>query len=157
MLPFSERLRTVHPQTRTPTIAILISGALTVGFILWGYFGLDSFLVLVVASAAFPYVIYLFTLIAYWMRRRQLAASPTLFQLGRWAGPVLVAALIWDVIVLVCLMTPSDFHKADWLIIGVPVLAVAWYVAVLRNRVKSGVAGARSSSVAAQETSATEP
>jgi hypothetical protein len=67
--------------------------------------------VLVVASAAFPYVIYLFTLIAYWMRRRQLAASPTSFQLGRWAGPVLVAALIWDVIVLVCLMTPSDFHK----------------------------------------------
>ncbi len=148
MLPFSRTLRKVHVQTRTPIIAILLSATLTVGFILWGYFGFDSFLVLVVASAAFPFVIYLFTLIAYWIRRRQLAETPSSFQLGRWAVPVLIVGLIWDVIVLVCLMTPSDFHKADWLIIGVPVLAVVWYAFVLRPRVRAGKAGPQSASVA---------
>jgi amino acid transporter len=151
MLPFSRTLRKVHTRTRTPVIAILVSGVLTVGFILWGYFGFDSFLVLVVASAAFPFVIYLLTLIAYGMRRRQLAETPSSFQLGRWAVPVLVAAFIWDVIVLVCLMTPSAFHKADWLIVGVPVLAVVWYAAVLRYRVKAGLAGPEHAGIAAHE------
>jgi amino acid transporter len=151
MLPFSRRLRMVHSETRTPIIAILVSGVLTVGFILWGYFGFDSFLVLVVASAAFPFVIYFFTLIAYGLRRRELAATPSSFQLGRWASPVLIAGLIWDVIVLVCLMTPSAFHKADWLIIGVPVLAVVWYVAVLRHRVEAGLAGPERVGIAPHE------
>jgi amino acid transporter len=153
MFPFSRTLRRVHPTAKTPVVALLVAGALTVGLILWGYYGFSSFLVLVVASAAFPFVIYLFTLIAYWIRRRDLAETPSSFRLGRWAVPVLVAGLIWDVIVLVCLMTPSAFHKADWLIVGVPVFAVLWYLAVVRRQVKAGTAGVQSPRITPSESS----
>jgi amino acid transporter len=149
MLPFSRTLRKVNPSTQTPINALLVCGALTVGFILWGYFGFDSFLVLVIASAAFPFVIYLFTLAAYGVKRGELAKTPSSFDLGRKAIPIVVAALIWDIIVLVCLTFPSDFSDARWLIIGVPVVAALWYLLIVRRRVQVGQAGPQSARVAA--------
>jgi hypothetical protein len=86
-------------------------------------------------------VIYLFTLAAYGVKRGELAKTPSSFDLGRKAIPIVVAALIWDIIVLVCLTFPSDFSDARWLIIGVPVVAALWYLLIVRRRVQLGQAG----------------
>ena len=144
ILPFSRWMRDVNPQTRTPIVGLVVGAGLTIAFVLWGYFGAHSFLVLVVASAAFPFVIYFFTLIAYWFRHSRLPAPPNAFSLGRWRTPVVIAAFVWVVFVLVCLMAPSAFHQADWIIVGVPAFAFIWYLLVLRRRLKMGLAGPES-------------
>jgi len=48
------------------------------------------------------------------------------------------------VFVLVCLMAPSAFHQADYIIVGVPAFAFIWYLLVLRRRLKMGLAGPES-------------
>jgi amino acid transporter len=144
MLPFSRALRKVNPQRRTPVAALLVSAGLTIAFVLWGYYGAHSFLILVVASAAFPFVIYFFTLIAYWFRRNHFQEEPGSFTLGRWRTPVVISAFVWVVFVLVCLMAPSAFHQADYLIVGAPAFAFIWYLVVLRRRLKMGLAGPQS-------------
>lgn len=58
LLPGSIALRRVHPTTKTPVIALVVSLA-----------------------------IYLLTVVAYGLRRRQMAALPGAFSLGRWATP----------------------------------------------------------------------
>jgi amino acid transporter len=141
MLPFSSTLRKVNPRTKTPVIGLLVGMVLTMLLIFYGYFQSSGFVVLVSASATFPFVVYLLALIAYARRRSELAAMPNAFSLGSAAGPVLVGAIVWIVAILLALILPKDFWGGDIVIVGAEVLALAWYLFGLRPRYARGEAG----------------
>ena len=93
------------------------------------------------ATATLPFVVYLLTMIAYAVKRKQLETVPGAFNLGRWAKPVQWASLAWVVVALCVLTLPHVFRDADYasgIVLGV---AVVWWATVLRRRLKNGTAG----------------
>jgi len=158
MLPMSLLLRRVDPRTRTPIAALLVATTLSLIFTIYGflndiYFGGNPFTVLVTATATLPFLVYLGTVVAYVWKRNQLMSLPGAFSLGVWARPVMIAALVWVLLVLALLMIPRDFWGADVVCIIVEVVAMAWWLLVLRGRLQRGEAGV--SQVAAPATRTT--
>ncbi|HKA13192.1 MAG TPA: amino acid permease [Candidatus Dormibacteraeota bacterium] len=148
MLPVSSLLRRVDPRTRTPIPALLVATSLSLIFTIYGYlndvyFGGNAFTVLITATATPPYLVYLGTLLAYVWKRNQLMSLPGAFRLGGWARPVMIAALAWVLLVLVLLTIPKDFWGADVVCVIVEVVALAWWLLVLRGRLQRGEAGVR--------------
>jgi len=141
MLPGSSVLRRVNPGTRTPISALLVTFVICLALMLYGYANGNAFGTLVGATALLPYLVYLLTVIAYGMRRRQLDPLPDAFHLGRWAGPVFVAALVWLVAALAALILPSEFRNATYVALGGLALAGFWYVVGLHKRLRDGTAG----------------
>jgi amino acid transporter len=142
MLPFSGALRRVNPTTRTPIVALVVMLVIGAGFMLFGYVNHGgAFGALVGATSSLPFIVYLLTILAYVAKRRDMARVPGAFSLGRWAAPVMVAALAWVVLALVIVTFPHEFRKADYVVIGVEVVAAVWYLAVLRGRLQRGTAG----------------
>jgi hypothetical protein len=78
--------------------------------------------------------------VAYGIQRRNLAHMPGAFHLGRWAGPVFVAAVVWLVVVVLALSLPNEFHKADYYVLGGLALAAVWWAVGLRLRLRRGTA-----------------
>jgi amino acid transporter len=139
--PGSRFLRVVQPRTQTPIPALIVSYVICVGVMLYGYNGGGSaFPTLVGATALVPFIIYLLTVVAYGIQRRNLEHMPGAFHLGRWAGPVFVAAVIWLVVVVLALSLPNEFHKADYYVLGGLGLAAVWWAVGLRPRLRRGMA-----------------
>ncbi|MBA3418688.1 MAG: amino acid permease [Geodermatophilaceae bacterium] len=149
MLPGSTVLRRVNPGTRTPISALLITFVICLALMLYGYANGDAFGTLVGATALLPFLVYFLTVVAYGLRRRRLAALPDAFHLGRWAGPVFVAALVWLLAALTALILPSEFRNATYVVLGGLALAGLWYVVGLHKRLQNGTAGATTLSAAA--------
>lgn len=143
LLPGSTALRRVHPATRTPVIALVVSLLSCLLLMFYGYANGNAFGTLVGAATLLPYLVYLLTVVAYGLRRRQMAALPGAFSLGRWATPVFVAALTWLVAVLLALILPSEFRNATYVALGVLAVAGLWYVLGLHQRLRNGEAGAK--------------
>jgi amino acid transporter len=95
----------------------------------------------VTATATLPFIVYFLTVLAYVLRRHRMDRLPEAFDMGRWARPVMYAALAWCVIVLGLLTIPNAFWGADLIVVIVVVVAAAWYFAVLRGRLARGEAG----------------
>jgi amino acid transporter len=142
LLPGSTALRRVNPSTKTPVIALLVALAICLALMFYGYANGNAFGTLVGAATLLPYLVYLLTVIAYGLRRRQMAALPGAFSLGRWATPVFGAALVWLVAVLAALILPSEFRNATYVALGVLAVAGLWYVVGLHRRLSNGEAGA---------------
>ena len=139
--PGASLLRRVQSTTQTPIPALIVSYLLCVGVMLYGYNGSGSvFFTLVGATALVPFIIYLLTVIAYGLQRRNLEHMPGAFHLGRWAVPVFAAAFVWLVLVVLALSLPQAFHKADYYVLGGLALAAIWWVLGLRHRLKRGTA-----------------
>lgn len=141
MLPASGLLRKVNPTTKTPIPALITSYLICIAVMLYGYNSGNAFTTLVGATALVPYLVYLLTVVAYGSKRRRLSAASGTFSLGRLAGPVFVATLIWLVAVVLALTLPHDFRKADYYVLGGLVLAALWWLLVLRARLARGQAG----------------
>jgi amino acid transporter len=140
MLPFSGAMRRIHARTRTPVPALLAGLAIGVLLMIYGYAQGNAFGTLISATALIPYIVYLFTVIAYAMRRRTLNTIPGAFSLGRSGTPIMVIALIWLAAVILTLALPGEFRSADYIIAGWFVLSAIWYFAALRRRLRDGVA-----------------
>jgi amino acid transporter len=157
ILPASSFLRKVNGRTRTPIRALATASCLALVFTLWGYAiqvtgkGESAFFALVTATATLPFIVYFLTVLAYVLRRRRMAALPGAFDLGVWAKPVMYLALAWTVIALALLTIPDTYHSADVVVLVVLVVAALWYVAVLRRRLATGVAGVTRLPAAAPE------
>jgi len=149
MLPGSTVLRRVNPGTRTPISALLITFVICLALMLYGYANGDAFGTLVGATALLPFLVYFLTVVAYGLQRKRLAALPDAFHLGRWAGPVFVAALVWLLAALAALILPSEFRNATYVVLGGLALAGLWYVVGLHKRLQNGTAGATTLSAAA--------
>src|SRR5438309_1250462 len=146
ILPFSPVLKQVNPRTRTPIPALLSSSGLAILFTLYGYidvifFGGNAFIVLITATATLPFLVYLGTVVAYAWKRKELMSLPGAFDLGPWARPVMIGALVWVVLVLAMLVIPQPYWGADVVCIIVEVVALAWWALALRQRLEKGEAG----------------
>ena len=146
ILPFSSVLKQVNPRTRTPIPALLASSGLAILFTLYGYidvifFGGNAFIVLITATATLPFLVYLGTVVAYAWKRKELMSLPGAFDLGPWARPVMIGALVWVVLVLTMLVIPQAYWGADVVCIIVEAVALAWWALVLRQRLEKGEAG----------------
>jgi amino acid transporter len=141
-------------------VLLLVSLVICLALMFYGYANGNAFGTLVGAATLLPYLVYLLTVIAYGLRRRQMAALPEAFSLGRWATPVFVAALVWLTAVLLALILPSEFRNATYVALGVLAVAGLWYVVGLHRRLSSGAAGATTlavSSAAANNTRSPDP
>ena len=139
--PGSSLLRRVQPQTQTPIPALIVSYLLCIGVMLYGYNASGStFFTLVGATALVPFIIYLLTVIAYGLQRRNIEHMPGAFHLGRWAKPVFGVALVWLVAVVLELSLPQPFHSADYYVLGGLALAAVWWLVGLRGRLRRGTA-----------------
>jgi len=145
MLPFSKTLRKVNPTTKTPIVAMVVMFFIVAGFLQYGYLAgggaSGAFGALIGATSILPFIVYLLVVVAYGIRRKQLAAVPGAFNLGRWAGPVFAITLAWVLIALGVVTLPSVFRKADWVSLGVVGLAFVWWIAVLYWRIQRREAG----------------
>ncbi len=148
MLPGSTALRRINPGTKTPVSALLVTLAICLALMLYGYANGNAFGTLVGATALFPYLVYFLVVVAYGLRRRRMEPLPDAFHLGRWAGPVFVSALVWLTAVLAALILPSEFRNGTYVALGGLVLAGVWYVVRLRKRLRDGEAGATTLSAA---------
>ncbi len=143
MLPFSRYFRRVNTRTQTPIIALVTFGVIDIAFMFYGYLQTNSFSTLVGATAIIPYIIYFLITIAYAMKRRVMDRVPGAFSLGRFAPVVIALVLVWTAALILALSLPHTFHGSDKVIGGAAVLALLWYVLVLRSRLRRGTAGVR--------------
>jgi amino acid transporter len=141
MLPFSRHFRMVNARTKTPMRALIVGGAVSVLFMVYGFLQTDSFTTLVGATSIAPYLVYLLIVGSYMRRRSTLAAAPGAFNLGRWGVPLMIVGLVWIITALLILTIPAEFHGAVKVVAGATVLAVLWHVLVLRGRINRGEAG----------------
>jgi amino acid transporter len=141
MLPWSSGIKKVNPSTKTPIVSLTVSWLICIGVMIFGYNSSNAFGTMVGATALVPYIVYLLTVVAYGWKRRGLEALPGAFHLGKWAGPVFGASLVWLVAVVLALSLPSEFHDADKYVAGGLVLAFLWWIAVLARRFANHTAG----------------
>jgi amino acid transporter len=143
MLPLSRFLRRVNPHTQTPIVALLVFGVIDVGVMIYGYFQTSAYGTLVGATAIIPYIIYFLVTLAYAFKRRTTDSIPGLFNLGRWAWPVIGFVLAYTVGIMVILSAPAIFYGSDKVILYGFGLALLWYVTVLYWRLRQGTAGVK--------------
>jgi amino acid transporter len=141
MLPFSSVLKRVHPKTQTPIVALLVFAVIDVGAMIYGYFQTSAFLTLVGATAILPYIIYFLITVAYARKRRTTDAIPGVFNLGRFAWPVIGFVLVYSLAIMLDLSVPSIFFGSDKVLFYGFGVAVLWYVTVLYWRLKHNKAG----------------
>ena len=143
MLPGSSVLKAVSPRTKSPSVALLVVAAFSLILGLVGTYGSSQAMALIVGMAALGYyAVYGLTVIAVIVAsKRETLPTKTSFDLGRLAGPVRVTALVWCVLVVLCLTVPDLNHQTA-LTAGVFfVLAGVWYAVILRSRINRMQAG----------------
>jgi amino acid transporter len=143
MLPFSGYLRKINVRSQTPIVALLVFGVIDLGVMLYGYNQPSAFGTLVGATAIIPYIIYFLITLAYAVKRRTTDSLPGVFNLGRWAWPVIIFVLAYTLLIMIVLSLPSPFHGADKVLGYGLALAALWYFGGLLWRLKKGTAGVR--------------
>jgi amino acid transporter len=143
MLPASSTLKKVSPRTKSPSSALLVVAAFSLALVLVGSYGSSQAMALIVGMAALGYyAVYGLTVVAVLIASRNGSLpTRTSFDLGRYAGPVRIAALLWTVFVVGCLTVPEPNHQTAMMAGAFFVLAGIWYALVLRNRIRSAQAG----------------
>ncbi len=140
MFPGSSVFARVDARTRTPVNAIALT---TVIYILVMVFAAEegnAYVDLIGATPIFASFVYLMIVGAYWARRHRIPRSRA-FDLGRWAKPLIVASMIWEIAIILDFTLPSPFHAAAEVAVVGQLVAVAWYYGGLRSRLRRGTAG----------------
>ncbi|MHB8629454.1 MAG: amino acid permease [Aggregatilineales bacterium] len=142
MLPASSYLRKVSPRFGTPHTAVIVITIFSVLFWVIGTVTSPTVLTYAITASAVGYnLVYLATSIIYLLRRDTLKPAWGTFSLGAWSTPVAVISIIW--MLFVCgLLTLAPPNWPVGITTAVLLLvAVAWYLLVLRRRLTSGTAG----------------
>ena len=143
MLPFSKLLSTVGKRTKTPIYSLIFVGLVAVGV---------NFLSSGIATqvlgmiAVVLYITYGSTLVAGLIGAvtdRIPAAPARYFDLGKWLKPLCIIGIGWSAIVIACMTVPEGSHLVAIYTFGFEIAALVWYLAVLRRRLNSGIAGPR--------------
>jgi amino acid transporter len=140
VLPGSALLARVNPRSQTPVPAIILSTLLMIVVMVLAAVRGDAYVLLITSTPILVFMNNLIVVVAYWLRRDRLASIPTDFSLGRWATPVFVLAVIWLVGVLADLTIPPIFRPAAVVAVVIWVVAILWYVLLIRPRVNRGEA-----------------
>lgn len=144
MLPLSHIWRHVSPTRKTPTYAVLGLGVLSTVLLLSALVNTQAFnYILGIASLAFfsVYILQTAGLIVAARRGTIPQAEPGTFDLGRYRLALYIGALVVFVAVAAALVLLPQFAGNGWVFLGVVAVAVLWYVAGLRGRLRRGDAG----------------
>jgi amino acid transporter len=142
-LPFSGVLKEIHPRLGSPVVASIVIGVLASGIC----YSAKALEVLSGVAALAWYLVYLAaTLAALWAYRtkrlERFETSERGFDLGRWATPVAVVALVW-VLVAMSILTIPESNRINAKYAGIAlVVGLLWYVVRLRSQIARGEAGA---------------
>lgn len=127
--PLHAWMRKVNPRTQTPVVATIL--ILTVGAVLMLALPGEALMQLIIGSTILPALIYAGIVILYLVVRKRLEHKAGGFSLGRFEVPVAIAALIWEAVVLIVLVTPGDATVPTLIVAGL-ILAGGAYFAYLR-------------------------
>jgi amino acid transporter len=127
--PLHAWMRKVNPRTQTPVVATIL--ILAVGLVLMLALPGEALMQLIIGSTILPALIYAGIVILYLVVRKRLDHKEGGFSLGRFEVPVAAAALIWEAIVLVVLVTPGDAAVPALIVAGL-ILAGGVYFSYLR-------------------------
>jgi amino acid transporter len=141
MLPASRTIGRVNEKTQTPINAIVITTSLFIIVMLIAAIFPSTYAILIASTPILAYIGYLTITVSYAIRRRHISHIPTGFDLGKWAVPVFIVAFIYLVVVLGILTFPHVFYSADRTVGIVIAVAVIYYFAWLRPKIKRGEAG----------------
>jgi amino acid transporter len=125
--PASGLFHRIAERTGTPVHAILLAAALETVVAIFSTRLSD----LIAASALIPVGVYLVISVAYALRRHRFPVEPGGFSLGRWDGPVAIAASLWGVFLIVLLVGPEENHKSAAIAAGIFASGIVWWL-VLR-------------------------
>jgi amino acid transporter len=143
MLPASGALSTVSKTTGSPSGALLVAAGLSIALVVIGSTIAAQAMSLIVGMASVGYyAVYALTILgAILAARRGALGSRSSFDLGSWAGPIRILAFIWSLLVIAVLTIPEANQQTALMAGGFFVIAIAWYLAVLRGRINRGQAG----------------
>jgi amino acid transporter len=140
MFPGSSVFAKVDKTTKTPVAALVLTTVLYIAVMVFAAYGGHAYVDLIGATPIFASIVYLLIVGAYWLRRHSIPASKG-FDLGRWAKPLIVVSMLWEIAIIVDFTLPSIFHAAAEVAIGGQIVGIAWYYLGLRSRLKRGTAG----------------
>jgi amino acid transporter len=142
MFPASKVFSNVNDKTRTPVNALALTTALYIIVMVYAAKAGDAYFSLIGATPIFASIVYIMIVGAYGVRRSRIAKSPA-FDLGRWAKPLIVISMLWELALILDFTLPEIYHKAAKIAIIGQLVAVAWYYVPggLRSRLKAGTAG----------------
>jgi amino acid transporter len=157
MTPLSRLLDTVSPKHKIPTAAVWGSALVSTFFLVTALFSEKAF-AYILGMATIGYVgVYVLTTAGMLVADARGTFPPTepgFFDLGRWRRPMHLIGLVSFTIVIGALTLLPDFRPNVGPLAVLLVLAFAWWLLVLRRRIRSGEAGPRASTVHAAERSA---
>lgn len=104
---FSSAFKRISPKTNSPIQATLLIFVLC---LISTYFA-DSLTMLVGATAVLPAVIYLITIVSYASARKNVTFRKDSFNLGKFATPVFIIAILWLFVEIGILTIPQQFHN----------------------------------------------
>jgi amino acid transporter len=140
MFPASKFFSRVDVKTRTPIAALALTTIIYIAVMVFAAEEGNAYVDLIGATPIFASFVYLMIVAAYWARRNRIPKSPA-FDLGRWAIPLIVIALVWEIAIILDFTLPSEFHAAAEVAVAGQVVAALWYFGGLRSRLRRGVAG----------------
>ena len=127
---FSQYFKKVSPKTKVPTAALFLILILSLNSI---YFA-ESLIDLVSATAVLPAVIYLTTIIAYGLTRKNVKFRSGSFTLGKFSKPVFTFAILWLILEIGILTIPKEFHTATIISSLMLIIGVIFYFLFFRSR-----------------------
>jgi len=142
MFPGSSYFSKVNPDTRTPVNALTLTTVLYIAVMVYAAKAGDAYFSLIGATPIFASIVYILIVGAYAWRRDHIEKSPS-FDLGKWAKPLIVISILWELALIIDFTLPQIYHKAAKIAIVGQLIAVFWYYVPggLRTRLKAGTAG----------------
>ena len=97
--------------TKTPVPALILTTFLYISVMVFAAVEGNAYVYLIGATPVFAGVVYILIVAAYAARRNVIPKSKA-FDLGRWAMPLIVISLTWEIFLIVDFTLPAIFHKA---------------------------------------------
>jgi amino acid transporter len=133
-LPGSALLKRVDPHTHVPAAAILVSSGLAVALCLYA----AAFTVVTSISTIALYLAYIIPVYLNWRNTRsgkgeRVTAATAAWSMGRWAGVVRPAAMLYTGVIVVLFMLPPN-ELVLWSTLGLAVALALYWVLHARDR-----------------------
>ena len=127
---FSQSFKKVSSKTKVPTAALFL---ILILCLISTYFA-ESLIDLVAATAVLPALIYLATIIAYGLTRKNVKFRSGSFTLGKFSKPVFTFAILWLILEIGILTIPKDFHTETIISSFMLIIGVIFYFLFFRSR-----------------------
>ncbi|HXY43729.1 MAG TPA: amino acid permease [Acidimicrobiales bacterium] len=140
VFPGSKLFGGVDSRTKTPVAALVLTTVLYVAVMVFAAKNANAYINLIGATPIFASFVYLAIVGAYAAKRNTIRPSKA-FDLGRWAMPLIVVSIGWELFIIADFTLPQIFHSAAEIAFAAQAVWIVWYFAGLRSRLKRGVAG----------------